>query len=94
MTGEDYEPETLVIAQMFPGVKRISNTRMATEEKDGKMYITCRIGFEEIFRFRHLQPPVGGNDAGKGWVPVLRPDTGPVRALQSDGGIKPRAIGP
>ena len=48
VTGEDYEPETLVIAQMFPGVKRISNTRMAAEEKDGKMYITCRIGFEKF----------------------------------------------
>ena len=48
VTGEDYEPETLVIAQMFPGVKRISNTRMAAEEKDGKTYITCRIGFEKF----------------------------------------------
>ena len=48
VTGADYEPETLVIAQMFPGVKRISNTRMATEEKDGKTYITCRIGFEKF----------------------------------------------
>lgn len=47
ITGEDYEPETLVIAQMFPDIYRISNTRIFEEKKNGKRYVTCRIGFEK-----------------------------------------------
>ena len=46
LTGEDYEPETLVIAQMFPDSINISNTKMKEYDKDGHHYVTCRIGFE------------------------------------------------
>ncbi len=46
VTGKDYEPETLVIAQIFPETVNISNTKTAEYEKDGHRYVTCRIGFE------------------------------------------------
>lgn len=46
VTGEDYEPETLIIAQMFPETVNISNTKMREYDEDGHHYITCRIGFE------------------------------------------------
>lgn len=48
VTGEDYEPESLVIAQMFPDVINISNTKIREEEKNGHRYITCRIDFERM----------------------------------------------
>lgn len=47
VTGEDYVPETLVIAQMFPDAVRISNTKLDEYTVDGKRYVTCRIGFEK-----------------------------------------------
>ncbi len=46
VTGEDYEPDTLVIAQMFPETINISNTKILEYEENGKRYVTCRIGFE------------------------------------------------
>lgn len=45
-TGEDYEPDTLIIAQMFPETINISNTKILEYEENGKKYVTCRIGFE------------------------------------------------
>lgn len=44
--GKDYEPETLVIAQMFPEVINISNTKLRAYEEDGHTFTVCRIGFE------------------------------------------------
>ena len=35
LTGEDYEPETLVIAQMFPDAVNISNTVVREYQKNG-----------------------------------------------------------
>jgi len=46
ITGKDYEPESLVIAQMFPDAVNISNTRISEYQKDGHRYVICRIGFE------------------------------------------------
>jgi len=46
LTGEDYEPETLVIAQMFPDTVNISNTVVKEYKKGGHQYVTCRIGVE------------------------------------------------
>ncbi len=46
VTGEDYEPDTLIIAQMFPETINISNTKILEYEENGKKYVTCRIGFE------------------------------------------------
>lgn len=46
VTGEDYVPETLFIAQMFPDAVNISNTKIQTYTEGGKQYVTCRIGFE------------------------------------------------
>lgn len=46
VTGEDYEPDTLIIAQMFPEIINISNTKILEYEENGKRYVTCRIGFE------------------------------------------------
>lgn len=46
ITGEDYEPETLVIAQMFPAAVNISNTKIEEYEENGRRYVTCRIGVE------------------------------------------------
>lgn len=57
VTGEDYEPETLVIAQMFPEVCRISNTVLSRSRENGTEYVTCRIGFEkagDVFPCRHV----------------------------------------
>ncbi len=46
VTGKDYEPETLVIARMFPNVVNISNTVLKEYEEGGHRYVMCRIGFE------------------------------------------------
>ena len=48
LTGKDYEPESLVIAQMFPDVVNISNTKIKDDQKGGHRYVTCRIGFERV----------------------------------------------
>ena len=44
--GEDYVPDTLVIAQTFPQVSSISNTVLTEYRRDGHRYTRCRIGFE------------------------------------------------
>ncbi len=46
ITGKDYEPESLIIAQMFPDAVNISNTVIQEYEEGGHRYVTCRIGFE------------------------------------------------
>ena len=46
ITGKDYEPESLVIAQMFPDAVNISNTKIMEYQEGGHRYVTCRIGFE------------------------------------------------
>lgn len=48
VTGENFEPETLIIAQMFPDVYRISNTKLREYREKGRRYVVCRIGFEKI----------------------------------------------
>lgn len=48
LTGEDYEPESLVIAQMFSDTVNISNTKIKDYQKNGHRYVTCRIGFERV----------------------------------------------
>lgn len=47
ITGVDYVPETLIIAQMFPQAVNISNTRIREYRQDGHVYTCCRIGFEK-----------------------------------------------
>ena len=47
VTGEEFEPDSLVIAQMFPEAVNISNTKVKEDSRNGKTYITCRIGFEQ-----------------------------------------------
>lgn len=46
VTGEDFEPETLILAQTFPEIINISNTVIREEKENGHVYLTCRIGFE------------------------------------------------
>ena len=46
ITGKDYLPESLIIAQMFPEVINISNTIINDYVEHGHRYVTCRIGFE------------------------------------------------
>lgn len=58
VTGEDYIPETLAIAQIFPEVINISNTRMGDYEENGRHYTVCRIGFER-------KSAESGDDAGE-----------------------------
>lgn len=53
VTGEDYDPETLTIAQMFPETINISNTKVWEYTENGQRYVTCRIGFER-------RPDTGG----------------------------------
>ena len=68
-TGEDYEPESLVIAQMFPDAVNISNTKIKDYQKDGHRYVTCKIGFE---RGAEESAPedsevIQGNPIGRHW---------------------------
>lgn len=46
VTGEDFEPDSLVLAQIFPDLVNISNTVLVSEQRDGHNDTTCRIGFE------------------------------------------------
>lgn len=45
VTGVDYVPDTLVIAQTYPQVTEISNTVLEEYLKDGHRYTKCRVGF-------------------------------------------------
>ena len=62
LTGKDYEPESLVIAQMFPDIINISNTKIKDFQKDGHRYVTCRIGFERADELEKAEDPVDEND--------------------------------
>ena len=65
VTGEDYVPDTLVIAQMFSDTVNISNTKIWEYTEDGKQYVTCRIGFERRSGadFPQPSPEYGGGDS-------------------------------
>lgn len=63
VTGEDYEPETLVIARLFPETINISNTKMSERRENGKRYIKNRIGFERSNR-QSIQEDENGVTAG------------------------------
>lgn len=78
LTGRDYEPETLVIAQMFPDVVNISNTKIREDRKDGHRYVTCRIGFErqDPSRMEDQPNPDQGSTAGRHW------EIGDIRTLK------------
>jgi len=69
LTGKDYEPESLVIAQMFPDIINISNTKIKDFQKDGHRYVTCRIGFERADELEKAEDPVDENDdiVGRHW---------------------------
>lgn len=71
ITGENFEPETLVIAQMFPDVCNISNTKMREYLEHGRKYVVCRIGFEKVPGGQ--SPPDPGirveNTEGRAWIP-------------------------
>lgn len=77
LTGKDYEPESLVIAQMFPDVVNISNTKIKDDQKDGHRYVTCRIGFERIEEKENADfSEVEGSVVGRHWK------IGDVRSLK------------
>ena len=71
VTGVNYEPETLVIAQMFPDVCNISNTKMREYRESGRRYVVSRIGFEKIPGGQ--SPPDSGirkeETEGRAWKP-------------------------
>ena len=69
LIGEDYEPESLVIAQMFPNIINISNTKIKDDQKNGHRYVTCRIGFECTEQLKEPDDPVTENKniIGKHW---------------------------
>ena len=46
VTGKDSSFDTLVIAQMFPGVVNISKLDLGTRNVNGETVTDCRIGFE------------------------------------------------
>ncbi|MBQ7795880.1 MAG: hypothetical protein IJ374_04895 [Lachnospiraceae bacterium] len=78
LTGANYEPESLIIAQIFPDVVNISNTKIKDYQKDGHRYVTCRIGFERI---AETEPSVDvddeeGSPVGRHW------EIGDVRSLK------------
>ena len=78
VTGKDYEPESLVIAQMFPDTVNISNVRMREYWKDGHRYVTCRIGFERkpSEPERNQDEIIPGDEQDRRWL------VGDVRTLK------------
>lgn len=78
LTGEDYEPESLVIAQMFPDTINISNTKIKDYQKNGHRYVTCRIGFERVNEKneRNETEIEEGSPIGRNW------QIGEVRSLK------------
>lgn len=89
LTGEDYEPETLVIAQMFPDAVNISNTVVREYQKNGHQYVTCRIGVERDVkngdRGESSLPgssEIGGSGIGKEDIQGRKWSVGDVRSLQ------------
>ena len=57
VTGKDSSFDTLVIAQMFPGVVNISKLDLGTRNVNGETVTDCRIGFE----WRGRAPDFGEN---------------------------------
>ena len=57
VTGKDSSFDTLVIAQMFPGVVNISKLDLGTRNVNGETVTDCRIGFE----WRGRAPDSGEN---------------------------------
>lgn len=57
VTGKDGSFDTLVIAQMFPGVVNISKLDLGTRNVNGETVTDCRIGFE----WRGRAPDSGEN---------------------------------
>lgn len=68
VTGKDYRPESLVIAQMFPDAINISNTKISEYREGGHDYVTCRIGFERRGDEREKKNEVQQEDPnGRHW---------------------------
>ena len=89
LTGEDYEPETLVIAQMFPDAVNISNTVVREYQKNGHQYVTCRIGVERDAKNENRgesgpsgSSEIGGSGIGKEDIQGRKWSVGDVRTLQ------------
>lgn len=67
ITGKDYVPESLVIAQMFPDAVNISNTKIVEYQEGGHRYVTCRIGFERTREEERESETVDGGFAQRHW---------------------------
>lgn len=78
LTGEDYEPESLVIAQLFADTVNISNTKIKDYQKNGHRYVTCRIGFERVDEQKEMETTKKeeGSVVGRHW------QIGDVRSLK------------
>lgn len=71
ITGKDYEPESLVIAQMFPDAVNISNTIINEYQEGRHRYVTCRIGFERNSEHSKIEDESLENDRNEG-IPIGR----------------------
>ena len=67
ITGKNYEPESLIIAQMFPDTINISNTKVNEYQEDGHRYVTCKIGFERSQDREDGNSEVEGSIVGRHW---------------------------
>ena len=67
ITGKDYEPESLIIAQMFPDAINISNTKVKEYQEDGHRYVTCKIGFERSTEQENDKCLIEGEVTGHHW---------------------------
>jgi len=71
ITGKDYEPESLIVAQMFPDAVNISNTKIMEYQDGGHRYVTCRIGFERVSEQKEGEDSEeykGGRPTGRHWA--------------------------
>ena len=71
VTGKDYEPESLVIAQMFPDTINISNVQVQEYQEEGHRYVTRQIGFERIAPGQDTDQKdvITGDPQGRHWFP-------------------------
>ena len=67
ITGKDYEPESLIIAQMFPDAINISNTKIKEYQENGHRYVTCKIGFERSMEQENDKNLIEGEVTGRHW---------------------------
>ena len=67
ITGKDYEPESLIIAQMFPDAINISNTKVKEYQENGHRYVTCKIGFERSQGREDDHVEIAGGIIGRHW---------------------------